>query len=244
METQGEGYYVSQVQTGGTTDSTVYPWLVLLSYKKLTEAGIFKFVKNVYLKEKPFFILLSITAIVISASIFVILPNTALLWMNLLLQSLLTNIIPMIMFFGVYLWIGLILKYIGIFFSTKACLLSCIILELLIEVVGKIFGMEIQPESAFSLVILTVLFGLGMTATGTFFDNMNDIGTLALINSFVIVRMFILPLTISLDGWFSGLKLLLVYTYILTGMLKNILLILFFLNQFGYYRYFVYQRDF
>ena len=223
MDLQGEGYYVSQVQTGGTTDPTVYPWLVLLSYKKLTEAGIFKFVKNVYLKEKPFFILLSITALVIGASIFVVLPKTALLWINLVLQNLLTNIIPMMIFFGVYLWIGLILKHLEIFFSTKACLFSCIILELFIEVVSKIFGLDVQAESTFSLIILTLLFGLGMTATGTVFENMNDIGTLALMNSFVIVRVFILPLTFSLDGWFTGLKLLLVYIYILIGMLKKFL---------------------
>ena len=220
MEAQGEGYYVSQVRTGGIIDSTVYPWIVLCSYKKLTEASLVKVFKNVYYKEKPFFILLSITALVISASVFVVLPKTVLIWMNLALQSLLTNFIPMLMFFGVYLWIGLILKHVGIFFSTKACVTSCIILELFIEGVSKIFGIDVQAESPFSLIILTLLFGLGLTATGTFFENMNDIGTLALMNSFVFVRVFILPLTTSLDGWFSGLKLLLVYTYIFIGMLQ------------------------
>lgn len=217
MELQGEGYYVSEIQTGGIARS-VYPWLVLCSYKKMTDAGLFKFVKNVYDKEKPFFILLTMTTLMMSASIFVILPRSLLLWLSLALQSLLILFIPMMMFFGIYLWAGLILKHQNMFFSMKACLLSCIVLELFTELASKLFRLDIQAESPFSLVILTVLFGVSLTATGTLFENMNHVGTLALVNSFIVVRIFVLPLTTILDGWFSGLKILLVYSYILLGM--------------------------
>jgi len=218
MRGEGDDYYVSHISTGHNIQSSPYPWLILFSYKKLSECNSLKYLKLIYQQETPFFFLLSLTLLTFGAFVYAILPQTIMLWINSITICSISFVAPMLFYFGVYLWAGLLLKHAEIFFSVKGCLLSCIFLEVLMEVMSGIFALHINAESTISLAIITVIFIVTLSAIGTLIETLNNIGTLSVVNSIIVIRLMVIPNLATTDGYFTYLKPLFVYTYIITGM--------------------------
>lgn len=229
MSGKGDDYYVSEVTTGYNIQSLPYPWLLLFSYKKLSECNSLKYLKLIYQHETPFFLLLNLTLLTTIAFVYAILPQTIVLWLNSITVYSISFVAPMLFYSGVYLWAGLLLKRAEIFFSVKGCLLSCIILEVLMEVMSGIFALNINAESTISLAIITGIFIVTLTASGTFIETLNNIGTLSVVNSIILVRLMVIPnFTNNTDEYFAYFRPLLVYIYIITGMFfKSIIIISF-----------------
>lgn len=223
MSSKGAEYSLSHIQTEKKRDGyEFFPWFVLISFKRIAQSKPVQYLKDAYCNESPFFTLLAFTWFTFCIVLYAYLPETFLLWLNLLFQYVLCGIIPSLLYFVIYLWLGLFLKFKEIFFSIKGCLLSCIILEVSTEALSNMFTLNLNTESPIAIILFTIILMLTLTAFGTYFENMNNLGTLFLVNSVIAVRLLLVPTFSSKRWWIiSSVQPLLVYFNIVTGLVLS-----------------------
>lgn len=208
---KGEDYFLSQITTLDKVETVNSPWVFSYFFEKLSSVFILRYMKSAYKNDWPFFVIILWTKIVLLMTVFLVLPNAVLTIFSILLHTLLYSVLPGLLCFLVYLWIGMILKNQSLFFSVRLCFISCIILEVLIELFVST-GLE---STANSFVIGTTLLFIVMS-TGYYTMDKKYFNTSALVGSIIFARFVVVVNVTTL--YYHAMSSLLTYMCIVGGL--------------------------
>ena len=175
---KGDDYCFSHLKTVDKKQRC-YPWVCSYFSDKLRELSFIKCGRYLYHKETALFMLIAWTIVTITLLILVALSEF------IIITNALLFVMPAFICFVGYLWAGLFLKYYMLTFSLGTCLIGCLILEVLIELLA------VNGLSEITRSLGTVSFILSFTVMFVGICIMKDshITTWVLLSTFIMARV-------------------------------------------------------